>query len=92
MQSQNINLDPISISMKLSEVQPIMNYEQAKESKEIISLISQLAINKLKAASKEDKNKYYLLEKQQIQAAEKGLKILCDIEKRFFDHNSTQSF
>lgn len=69
-----------------------MNYEQAKESREIISLISQLTINKLKAASKKDKNKYYLLEKQQIQAAEKGLKILRDIEKRFFDHNSTQSF
>ena len=47
---------------------------------EIQALISQLAISKLRAADKNDRNKYDILEKQQIQAALAGLKIIQEVE------------
>lgn len=81
MQSQNENLDPISISAVLSEFMPIMNFEQATEASEVISLISSLAISKLRAAEKGDKNKYRLLEKQQIEAKQKGIAVLIALEE-----------
>lgn len=81
MQLQSENLDPISISALLSEFMPIMNFEQAGEANVVIELISSLAISKMRAAGKGDKNKYRLLEKQQIQAAEKGAVILLALEE-----------
>lgn len=74
-------MDPISISALLSEFMPIMNFEQAGEANEVIELISSLAISKIRAGGKGDKNKYRLLEKQQIQAAEKGIAILNALEE-----------
>jgi hypothetical protein len=74
------SLDPIGISIQLSELAPVMNLRQAQKTMEIQSLISQLAISKLRAADKNDRNKYDILEKQQIQAALAGLKIIQEVE------------
>lgn len=74
------SLDPIGISIQLSELAPVMNLRQAQKTIELQSLISQLAISKLRAADKNDRNKYDILEKQQIQAALAGLKIIQEVE------------
>lgn len=47
---------------------------------ELQTLISQLAISKLRAADKNDRNKYDILEKQQIQAALAALQIIEEVE------------
>lgn len=73
-------LDPIGISIQLSELAPLMNLRQAQKTMEIQSLISQLAISKLRAADKNDRNKYDILEKQQIQAALAALQIIEEVE------------
>ena len=57
-----------------------MNLRQAQKANDIQSLISQLAISKLRAADKSDRNKYDILEKQQIQAALAALQIIQEIE------------
>lgn len=74
------SLDPIGISIQLSELAPVMNLRQAQKANDIQSLISQLAISKLRAADKNDRNKYDILEKQQIQAAITALQIIQEIE------------
>lgn len=74
------SLDPIGISIQLSELVPLMNLRQAQKTMEIQSLISQLAISKLRAADKNDRNKYDILEKQQIQAALAALQIIEEVE------------
>jgi len=74
------SLDPIGISIQLSELAPVMNLRQAQKANDIQSLISQLAISKLRAADKSDRNKYDILEKQQIQAALAALQIIQEIE------------
>ena len=57
-----------------------MNLRQAQKANDIQSLISQLAITKLRAADKNDRNKYDILEKQQIQAALAALQIIQEVE------------
>jgi len=57
-----------------------MNLRQAQKANDIQSLISQLAISKLRAADKSDRNKYDILEKQQIQAALAALQIIQEVE------------
>jgi len=74
------SLDPIGISIQLSELAPVMNLRQAQKANDIQSLISQLAISKLRAADKSDRNKYDILEKQQIQAALAALQIIQEVE------------
>lgn len=74
------SLDPIGISIQLSELAPLMNLRQAQKTMEIQSLISQLAISKLRAANKGDRNKCDILEKQQIQAALAALQIIQEVE------------
>ena len=74
------SLDPIGISIQLSELAPVMNLRQAQKANNIQSLISQLAISKLRAADKNDRNKYDILEKQQIQAALAALQIIQEVE------------
>lgn len=74
------SLDPIGISIQLSELAPVMNLRQAQKANDIQSLISQLAISKLRAADKNDRNKYDILEKQQIQAAIAALQIIQEVE------------
>jgi intracellular sulfur oxidation DsrE/DsrF family protein len=73
-------LDPIGISIQLSELAPLMNLRQAEKTNELQLVISQLAISKLRAADKGDRNKYDILEKQQIQAALAALQIIQEIE------------
>lgn len=74
------SLDPIGISIQLSELAPVMNLRQAQKATEVRSLICQLAISKMRAGFKNDRNKYDILEKQQIQAALVGLKIIEEVE------------
>lgn len=74
------SLDPIGISIQLSELAPVMNLRQAQKTMELQTLISQLAISKLRAADKNDRNKYDILEKQQIQAALAALQIIEEVE------------
>jgi len=57
-----------------------MNLRQAQKANDIQSLISQLAISKLRAADRNDRNKYDILEKQQIQAALAALQIIQEVE------------
>jgi hypothetical protein len=57
-----------------------MNLRQAEKTNELQLVISQLAISKLRAADKGDRNKYDILEKQQIQAALAALQIIQEIE------------
>jgi hypothetical protein len=57
-----------------------MNLRQAQKANDIQSLISQLAISKLRAADRNDRNKYDILEKQQIQAAIAALQIIQEVE------------
>ena len=73
-------MDPIGISIQLSELAPVMNLRQAQKANDIQSLISQLAISKLRAADRNDRNKYDILEKQQIQAALAALQIIQEVE------------
>ena len=73
-------MDPIGISIQLSELAPVMNLRQAQKANELQSFISQLAISKLRAADKGDRNKYDIIEKQQIQAALAALQIIQEIE------------
>ena len=73
-------MDPIGISIQLSELAPLMNLRQAEKTNELQLVISQLAISKLRAADKGDRNKYDILEKQQIQAALAALQIIQEIE------------
>ena len=68
----------------MSELSSVMNLEQARNAKEVEQLISQLAINKLRAASNGDRKKYDLVEKQQIQAAIRGIEIINEVEASVF--------
>lgn len=74
------SLDPIGISIQLSELAPLMNLRQAQKANELQLVISQLAISRLRAADKNDRNKYDILEKQQIQAALAALQIIQEVE------------
>lgn len=74
-------MDPISVGILLSELAPIMNYEQGVEGDEIQNTIIKLAVKKQAAASKGDRNKFDLLEKQQIQIAQRGLKLIREVEQ-----------
>lgn len=73
-------MDPIGISIQLSELAPLMNLRQAQKANELQLVISQLAISRLRAADKNDRNKYDILEKQQIQAALAALQIIQEVE------------
>jgi hypothetical protein len=57
-----------------------MNLRQAQKANELQLVISQLAISRLRAADKNDRNKYDILEKQQIQAALAALQIIQEVE------------
>lgn len=78
--SLSSDLDPIGIAIDLSRLDPIMNQEQADQAKEIGRTLGLLAIKKLEAASKGDKSNFDRLEKQQIEAARLGQKIIAEIE------------
>jgi hypothetical protein len=61
-----------------------MTAGQAEKEQEISSLIASLAVLKILAASKGDKNKFNLLSKQQLEAARLGLKLIHEVENDCF--------
>ena len=76
----NEDLDPIGMTIRLSEMRPIMNASQAEQEEEISSTIRNLSILKLVAASKGDKNRFNLISKQQIQVAKLAERLIMQIE------------
>lgn len=68
------------MTIRLSEMRPIMNASQAEQEEEISSTIRNLSILKLVAASKGDKNRFNLISKQQIQVAKLAEKLIMQIE------------
>lgn len=76
--------DPTGVAIWLSEIRPIMTAGQAEKEQEISSLIASLAVLKILAASKGDKNKFNLLSKQQLEAARLGLKLIHEVENDCF--------
>ena len=77
------NLDPIGIAIRLSEILPIMSVEQAEREEEISTTIMSLSLLKITAAARSDRNKFNLIQKQQIQVAEKGARLIQEIADNF---------
>jgi hypothetical protein len=61
-----------------------MTIEQVEQEEEICSMINSLAVLKISAASKGDKNKFNLLCKQQLEVAKAGLRLAEEVEHGFF--------
>jgi hypothetical protein len=60
-----------------------MNVAQAELEREISETIMSLSILKISAAAKNDRNKFNLIHKQQIQASGKGAKLIEEITSSF---------
>jgi hypothetical protein len=60
-----------------------MNSAQAELEREISETIMSLSILKISAAAKNDRNKFNLIHKQQVQVSEKGAKLIEEITSSF---------
>jgi hypothetical protein len=60
-----------------------MNSTQAELEREISETIMSLSILKISAAAKNDRNKFNLIHKQQVQVSEKGAKLIEEITSSF---------
>lgn len=60
-----------------------MNLQQAAQANELTSCVVSLAISKLQASADDNKGKYELLEKQQIELQKQTAKLVEEIESGF---------
>ena len=60
-----------------------MSVEQAEREEEISTTIMSLSLLKITAAARSDRNKFNLIQKQQIQVAEKGARLIQEIADNF---------
>lgn len=64
----------------MSEVRPIMTQEQVEKADEISKTFNTLAILKIQAANRGDRNKYNLICKQQGQVAAQAMQFAQEVE------------
>lgn len=64
----------------MSDVRPIMTQEQVEEADEISRTFNTLAILKIQAANRGDRNKYNLICKQQEQVAAQAMRLIKEVE------------
>lgn len=78
------DLDPIGIVIRLSELRPVMTVDQAERESEVSTTMNNLAVRKIIAASRGDKNKFNLISKQQTEVARLAVKLIEEVCRGVF--------